>query len=66
LPCIQPYKRITEKDVIKTINWGVTIATDYMEQPVNERKQGSAFPPNFIHSLDSCHMMLTCLKAKEA
>ncbi|CAH8483814.1 unnamed protein product [Schistosoma haematobium] len=28
-------------------------------------KQTSAFPPNFIHSLDSCHMMLTglqCLK----
>ncbi|CAH8472575.1 unnamed protein product [Heterobilharzia americana] len=24
-------------------------------------KQTSAFPPNFIHSLDSCHMMLTAL-----
>ena len=24
-------------------------------------KQKNAFPPNFIHSLDSSHMMLTCL-----
>ncbi|KAL5109233.1 DNA-directed RNA polymerase mitochondrial [Taenia crassiceps] len=24
-------------------------------------KQQNAFPPNFIHSLDSCHMMLTAL-----
>ncbi len=44
----------------------MTISTDFMEQPVNERKQGSAFPPNYIHSLDSSHMMYTCLRAKEA
>ncbi|KAL3316404.1 hypothetical protein Ciccas_004958 [Cichlidogyrus casuarinus] len=24
-------------------------------------RQANAFPPNFIHSLDSCHMMLTAL-----
>lgn len=28
------------------------------------RKQKSAFPPNFIHSLDSTHMFLTCLGMK--
>ncbi|VDL88603.1 unnamed protein product [Schistocephalus solidus] len=27
----------------------------------NPLKQKNAFPPNFIHSLDSCHMMLTAL-----
>jgi DNA-directed RNA polymerase len=27
--------------------------------PINSRKQRSAFPPNFVHSLDSTHMMLT-------
>ena len=27
--------------------------------PVNSRKQRSAFPPNFVHSLDSTHMMFT-------
>lgn len=29
--------------------------------PPNPVKQRNAFPPNFIHSLDSCHMMLTAL-----
>ena len=29
-------------------------------------KQGSAFPPNFIHSLDSTHMMMTALACKES
>lgn len=28
-------------------------------QPVVKSKQRTAFPPNFIHSLDSAHMMLT-------
>ena len=65
MPCIQPYRRITETDVVKTVNWGITIATDYENQPVNEKKQGSAFPPNFIHSLDSSHMMYTCLRANK-
>ena len=27
----------------------------------NAMKQRNAFPPNFIHSLDSCHMMLTAI-----
>lgn len=33
--------------------------------PVNKLKQKSAFPPNFVHSLDSTHMMYTaerCMK----
>ncbi|KAM7536175.1 hypothetical protein Aperf_G00000090814 [Anoplocephala perfoliata] len=29
--------------------------------PPNPVKQRNAFPPNFVHSLDSCHMMLTAL-----
>ena len=32
----------------------------------NRPKQGSAFPPNYIHSLDSTHMMMTALKCKDA
>jgi hypothetical protein len=29
---------------------------------VNPAKQVSAFPPNFVHSLDATHMMLTALQ----
>lgn len=65
LPCIQPYKRLSESDLIKTHAQGVIVISNYDSQPVNKKKQGSAFPPNYIHSLDSSHMMLTCLKATE-
>jgi DNA-directed RNA polymerase len=63
LPCVQPYKKITDVDLIRTHSVGVTISSSFDLQPVNPRKQGSAFPPNYIHSLDSCHMMLTCSRA---
>lgn len=65
LPCIQPYKRLTKSELIQTYSQGVTVVTDYENQPVNKKKQGSAFPPNFIHSLDSTHMMMTCNRAIE-
>lgn len=31
---------------------------------VNSVKQAAAFPPNFIHSLDASHMMLTAIACK--
>ncbi len=34
-------------------------STTNPSQPPNPAKQRSAFPPNFIHSLDSTHMMYT-------
>ncbi|KAG5376782.1 hypothetical protein IGI04_041378 [Brassica rapa subsp. trilocularis] len=30
------------------------------------RRQRTAFPPNFIHSLDGCHMMMTAVTCKRA
>jgi len=32
---------------------------------VNKSKNTTAFPPNFVHSIDSTHMMLTALTCKE-
>lgn len=45
------------------------VQTVYITDPnspaeVNAIKQASAFPPNFIHSLDATHMMLTALECK--
>ena len=37
-----------------------------MADAVNKRKQLQAFPPNFVHSLDATHMLLSALKANEA
>jgi len=32
-----------------------------MSLPPDSRKQRMAMPPNYVHSLDSTHMMLTAL-----
>ena len=62
LPCVQPYKRLTNKDIIATVLQNLTIVSSLDEQPVNKNKQNTAFPPNYVHSIDSTHMMYTALK----
>ena len=37
------------------------IAATISISPPNVREQKMAMPPNFVHSLDSTHMMLTAL-----
>ncbi|CAH2293158.1 DNA-directed RNA polymerase, mitochondrial [Pelobates cultripes] len=61
LPIIQPYHRSKYKLLsgnLQIVN--VQNSHDANEQP-DTLKQKNAFPPNFIHSLDSTHMMLTAL-----
>ncbi|EFA08534.1 DNA-directed RNA polymerase, mitochondrial [Tribolium castaneum] len=62
LPIVQPY--------IRYKNLGTSLVykpyhMDEFEKP-NVMKQKNAFPPNFIHSLDSSHMMLTSLFCERA
>ncbi|XP_077964759.1 DNA-directed RNA polymerase, mitochondrial [Gasterosteus aculeatus] len=66
LPIIQPYHRTRNqvlKSTIQLIN--LQISHDAKERP-DTVKQKNAFPPNFIHSLDSTHMMLTALHCYSA
>ena len=63
LPIVQPYRK-TKRNQVAT-----TLQTVYISDPnapatVNAIKQASAFPPNFIHSLDATHMMLTALECQ--
>ncbi|KAM6963404.1 LOW QUALITY PROTEIN: DNA-directed RNA polymerase, mitochondrial [Aplochiton taeniatus] len=61
LPIVQPYHRTRNhllKSSIQHVN--LQISHDAKERP-DTVKQKNAFPPNFIHSLDSTHMMLTAL-----
>uniref|UniRef100_W8B9K7 DNA-directed RNA polymerase n=2 Tax=Ceratitis capitata TaxID=7213 RepID=W8B9K7_CERCA len=61
LPVVQPYTRQEAKHTMRTsTRVSETMAMDMYEKP-NVMKQKNAFPPNFIHSLDSSHMMLTSL-----
>ncbi|XP_022226016.2 DNA-directed RNA polymerase, mitochondrial [Drosophila obscura] len=61
LPVVQPYNRQEIKHTSRTgLRVNAHMAMDMYERP-NILKQKNAFPPNFIHSLDSSHMMLTSL-----
>ena len=63
LPVIQPYRRVSTH-VVRTVLQSITLAYNNDDLPVAASRQCSAFPPNFVHSLDATHMLLTCLKMK--
>uniref|UniRef100_A0A1A8G0N2 DNA-directed RNA polymerase n=2 Tax=Nothobranchius korthausae TaxID=1143690 RepID=A0A1A8G0N2_9TELE len=66
LPIIQPYHRTRNQMVKSTMqDISLQISHDTTERP-DTVKQKNAFPPNFIHSLDSTHMMLTSLHCYSA
>lgn len=64
LPVVQPY-RVNKGLKIQTNLQNITLAQPSVTDAVNKRKQLQAFPPNFIHSLDATHMILSALKANE-
>jgi DNA-directed RNA polymerase len=64
LPIMQPYRR-NQIQRVRTLLQTIVLSTSNDALPVSRRKQQSAFPPNFVHSLDATHMALTALKMKE-
>jgi DNA-directed RNA polymerase, mitochondrial len=64
LPVVQPY-RINKGRRIKTNLQTVVLHEPTVADAVDKRKQLQAFPPNFVHSLDATHMILSALKADE-
>ena len=76
LAVIQPYaKRISyggnfksgkpELSSVPVLNFDLPSNSVFRVKP-NTMKQRNGFPPNFVHSLDSTHMMLTSLYLWEA
>jgi DNA-directed RNA polymerase, mitochondrial len=63
-PIVQPYRKLG-KHQVKTFMQTFSVVENTSTNPVNSMKQASAFPPNFVHSLDACHMMITSVAAKE-
>lgn len=61
LPAVQPYR---QKKTAKVVTLAQTISLNVINDdlPIHKTRQCSAFPPNFIHSLDSSHMLLTALE----
>ncbi|KAL4707894.1 hypothetical protein ACJJTC_010329, partial [Scirpophaga incertulas] len=58
LPVVQPYYR-------RVASASNKLPLDQQQRPCT-MKQRNAFPPNFIHSLDSSHMMQTGLRCQAA
>lgn len=64
LPVVQPY-RTTRRRLVSTNLQKIALQEPQSVDPVSKRKQLQGFPPNFIHSLDATHMMLSALKCDE-
>ena len=61
LPVLQPYHQLVRKTDRQR-----DLRAKLRTLKPNVRKQRNAFPPNYIHSLDSCHMMLTAMHCEKA
>ncbi|CCD26083.2 DNA-directed RNA polymerase NDAI_0G03060 [Naumovozyma dairenensis CBS 421] len=64
LPIVQPYREATKKQVMTNLQT-IFISDPFAINGVNARRQKAGFPPNFIHSLDASHMLLSAIKCKE-
>lgn len=60
LPCVQSY-RLPHTEDVQTIMQTVTLGFDDAGKPVRKKKQKNAFAPNYIHSIDAAHMMMTAI-----
>lgn len=64
MPVAQPYRKSNMRE-IRTCLQSVVYPVSEQTDPVNRRKQLQGFPPNFIHSLDASHMLLSALQCHE-
>ncbi|KAL3654335.1 DNA-directed RNA polymerase 1, mitochondrial [Castilleja foliolosa] len=63
LPVVQPYRKLG-RHMIKTSLQVLTLQRE--TDKVMAKRQRTAFPPNFVHSLDGSHMMMTAIACTEA
>ena len=65
MPVVQPYRGYAIEEVMTNLQ-KIHLSVPSSAQPIDKRKQLQGFPPNFIHSLDATHMILSALKSDEA
>jgi len=63
LRVVQPYREERTYQV-RTRLQTISLLADSEEAPLNTAKQRSAFPPNFVHSVDAAHMLRTALACR--
>jgi len=64
LPVVQPYRAI-EYEKVHTVLARIRILDPTRPTPTDPRRQSAALPPNYIHSLDASHMMMTATECKK-
>ncbi|KAJ1959748.1 DNA-directed RNA polymerase, partial [Dipsacomyces acuminosporus] len=64
LTVVQPYRKYVMRTVTTSLQ-NISIQDSNMPSPVNSQKQKTAFPPNFVHSLDASHMILSAIECKK-
>ncbi|KAL4305314.1 hypothetical protein AHAS_Ahas16G0065900 [Arachis hypogaea] len=62
LPVVQPYRKLG-RHIVKTLLQMLTLQRK--TDKVMAKRQRTAFPPNFNHSLDGTHMMMTAVACKK-
>ena len=66
-PVMQAYPDLEKRKVKTAINGRLVYLTMYQEKDnLDRRKQSQGIAPNFVHSCDAAHMMLTVVRAKQA
>jgi DNA-directed RNA polymerase len=61
VPAVQPYRQ-KQPYTIVTLLQTVVLLNNNSNLPIHKMRQASAFPPNYVHSLDSSHMLFTALE----
>lgn len=58
LPIVQPYRDASKRQITTNLQT-IFISDPFAVNPINARRQKAGFPPNYIHSLDASHMLLS-------
>jgi len=65
-PVMQAYPDLEKRKVKTAISGKLVYLTMYKEKDnLDRRKQSQGISPNFVHSCDAAHMMLTVVRAKQ-
>ena len=65
-PVMQAYPDVSNHRVLTAINGKVIYLTMYRDKDkLDKRRQSQGIAPNFVHSADAAHLMLTVVRAKQ-
>lgn len=65
-PVMQAYADMKERRIDTAINGKIVKLTMYQEtEKLDRRRQSQGIAPNYVHSCDAAHMMLTVVRAKQ-